>query len=200
MSEAGPDDALRSQAERWDARYRVMPSAPEPALILREWSHLIAKTGRALDLACGLGGNALWLAQRGLRVSAWDLSNTAIARLREAARQRGLAVDTEVRDLIARPPPAASFDLICVVHFLERSLATPIAAALRPGGLLLYQTFTTEGPSGRGPRNPNYRLGPNELLALFRGLRVRAYREEGALAVPETDFGGLALLAAERVT
>lgn len=192
-----PEDP-QELADRWNERYRGRPSVPDPALVLREWAHLVPRRGMALDLACGLGGNALWLAGCGLRVAAWDLSAVAVAALGEAAGRLAVAVEAEVRDLIAAPPPAASFDLICVAHFLDRGLAPQIAAALRPGGLLFYQTFTREGQTDRGPTSPAYRLAPNELLDLFRGLIVRGYREEGRLAAPGSDLGDLALMVAQR--
>ncbi len=197
---AAPDDD-DDMARRWNARYQGLQSASAPALVLREWAHFLPPTGVALDFASGLGGNALWLAEQGMQVSAWDLSATAIAQLRETATRLGLTLSAQVRDLIADPPPARSFDLICVVHFLDRDLAPKIADALRPGGLLFYQTFTQESLGRRGPTNPAYRLGPNELLELFQGLIVRGYRDEGTFA-PSDDrgLGELALMVAQRAT
>jgi SAM-dependent methyltransferase len=190
-----PDDLARS----WDARYEGATAVPKPALVLCQWPHLIPEGGTALDFACGLGGNALWLAEQGFRVSAWDLSPTAITRLREAARLRGLDLDARVRDLISRPPSPESFDLILVAHFLDRNLAPSIAAALRPGGLLFYQTFSRESRGSRGPTNPAYRLARNELITLFPDLTIRAYRAEGRLAAPDSGLGDLALMVAQRV-
>jgi SAM-dependent methyltransferase len=196
-ADVGQSDALR---QRWDERYRGATAAPEPAAVLREWAHLVPSSGSALDLACGLGGNALWLAKRGLEVCAWDLSPVAIGQLRTTAHRLELPVTAEVRDLTARPPAPRSFDLICVVHFLDRDLAPKIAAALNPGGLLFYQTFTREAAGDRGPSNPAFRLAPNELLTLFGDLIVRGYREEGRLADPASGLGDLAMMLAEKRT
>jgi tellurite methyltransferase len=190
-----PDDFARS----WDARHGGTRAIPKPALVLRQWPHLLPEGGTALDFACGLGGSTLWLAERGFRVSAWDLSNVAIARLREAAQLRGLHIDARVRDLTARPPSPESFELILVAHFLDRDLAPSIAAALRPGGLLFYQTFARESHGRRGPTSPAYRLARNELIHLFPDLTIRAYRAEGRLAAPESGLGDLALMVAQRV-
>ncbi|RKT42999.1 class I SAM-dependent methyltransferase [Thiocapsa rosea] len=190
-----PDDFTRS----WDARYEGATAIPKPALVLRQWPHLLPEEGTALDLACGLGGNALWLAERGFRVSAWDLSHTAIARLRDAARLRGLHLDARVRDLTALPPSPESFDLILVAHFLDRDLAPSIAAALRPDGLLFYQTFARECRGSHGPSNPAYRLARNELISLFPDLTIRAYRAEGPFATPESGLRDLALMVAQRI-
>jgi hypothetical protein len=107
-------------------------------------------------------------------------------------------VAASVRDLTAAPPPPEHFDLILVAHFLDRGLCPAIARARRPGGLLFYQTFSREAVSDRGPSNRAYRLGPNELLDLFRGLVVRAYRDEGRLGDLGRGTRDLALLVAQR--
>lgn len=167
---------------QWDARYReATPGEPAPARVLAEFAHLLPAQGKALDLACGLGGNARFLARQGLEVQAWDISPVAVEKLRQAAGAAGLAITAAARDVVADPPAAASFDVIVVSYFLERSLAPALAAALRPGGVLFYQTFTRERVSERGPSRDAFRLAPNELLALFPSLRLLAYREEGAV-------------------
>jgi SAM-dependent methyltransferase len=199
MSQANgaPSDAVE-QAQFWDERHRAAAAVPEPAQVLLQWAHLLPPGGCALDLACGLGGNALWLAERRFRVCAWDLSPVAIERLAAVAADRGLTLKAEVRDLTARPPEPDAFDLIVVTHFLDRSLAPAIAAALRPRGLLYYQTFNREPVSTRGPSNPAYRLAPNELLELFRGLVVRVYRDEGRIGDTSQGLRDLAQLVAQR--
>lgn len=185
-------------ARVWDERHRDAEAVQTPSLVLRAWPHLLPTAGDALDLACGLGVDALWLAARGLRVAAWDRSAVAIERLEASARERGLRIDAEARDLTTAPPPPERFDLILVAHFLDRALCPRIAAALRPGGRLFYQTYTRETSSGRGPRNPAFRLAPNELIQLFPDLILRAYRAEGHLAEPDSPLADLALMVAER--
>jgi SAM-dependent methyltransferase len=198
MSATEPDEPARSCREHWDQRHARGDAPSGPSLVLRDHEHLLPASGRALDLACGLGANALWLAQRGLQVSAWDISPVAIERLSAAAGAAGLTVDAQVRDVIASPPPPECFDLIVVTQFLERRLAPAIAAALNPGGLLCYQTFVADGVSDSGPRNPAYRLGPNELLRLFPDLRVCVYRDEGRLGDCARGVRDIALLVASR--
>jgi 2-polyprenyl-3-methyl-5-hydroxy-6-metoxy-1,4-benzoquinol methylase len=187
---------VSEQRDKWNRRHAEAPGLGAVAEVLQRNTHLLPQRGRALDLACGRGANALWLAERGLRVQAWDFAASAIARLRQAAASRGIEVQTQVRDVLAEPPGSARFDVVLVSHFLERGLFPALLAALRPGGRLFYQTFTREGADQTGPSNPVFRLAPNELLKLCSGLLIRYYREDGA-----ADGGGtrgLALLVAER--
>lgn len=168
--------------KKWDRRYQQSLTAePSAAQVLRENRHLLPTVGAALDLACGRGGNALLLAEAGLRVQAWDISPVAVEALQARALAERLALQAEVRDVLAKPPPPASFDVIVVSHFLERTLADALCAALRPGGLLFYQTFVRDKVSPQGPSRPEYLLAENELLSLFAKLRLRVYREEGCL-------------------
>lgn len=167
-------------APDWEARYRDR-SAEEaaPAEVLRDNAHLLPETGTALDLACGLGGNAFFLARRGLETFAWDSSPTAVEKFAFASESLGLPLRAEVRDVVERPPEAGCFDVLVVSRFLDRELVPALIEALRPSGVLFYQTFTQDRVTDRGPRSERFRLGPNELLALFSPLRVLAYREEG---------------------
>lgn len=172
-----------SLIRKWDLRYATAtPEASRPCPVLALHAHLLPTSGgMALDLACGLGGNAIFLAERGFATTAWDISPVAVGKLREYAAARGLSVEATVRDVLSNPPEAESFDLIVVSSFLERALAPSLMRALRPGGLLFYQTWTREAISANGPGNPAFRLAPNELLHLFQDLRLMVYREEGVV-------------------
>jgi len=193
------DPAAADQRARWDQRHAGATDIGAPAEVLLRNAHLLPPAGDALDLACGRGANALWLAgHTALRVQAWDFSPVAIATLEGAAAARGLRVATAVRDVAAEPPGPDSCDVLVVTHFLDRSIVPALAAALRPGGLLLYQTFTREAVSTRGPSTPEWRLARNELLELFAGLVVRAYREEGTLGDTSRGLRDLAYLVAQR--
>ena len=185
--------------EKWDRRHGAACGHAPVAAVLRENAHLLPAAGDALDLACGLGGNALFLAARGMRTQAWDLSPVAIERLRALARKRGLSLRAVVRDVIARPPEPACFDVIVVSRFLERTLAPALVEALRPGGLLFYQTFTRSRVDDGGPRNPEYRLRPNELLQMFKVLRLVHYREEGPLANAIDETRNMAMFIGRRL-
>jgi SAM-dependent methyltransferase len=165
---------------KWDKIYLNLEDCePSPALVLAENAHLLPHAGHALDLACGLGGNALFLARRGFAVSAWDISTVAIAKLTAQALTLGLVVDAQARDVETGGLPWAAFDVVVVSHFLCRPLAGPIMDSLTPGGLLFYQTYTRAKISPHGPRNSDFLLADNELLRLFDGMRVLFYREDG---------------------
>ncbi len=182
----------------WEQRHADSEDHGRVAQVLLRNVHLLPADGRVLDLACGRGANALYLAERGLQVDAWDFSATAIARLERAARERGLEIAAEVRDVVAQPPPCAIYDVVLVSYFLERTLAPALMAALRPGGLMFYETFAAEAVREPGPNNPDYRLHPGELLNLFSPLQARYYREDGLLGDLDEGVRDVALLVGER--
>ena len=154
---------------RWNARHRARADTePRPCALLAGQAGLLPAAGRALDLACGRGGNALWLARRGWTVDAWDLADAAVEELRARAAREDLELRAEVRDVIARPPPPDRYDLVAVSRFLHRPLLPALGRAVRPGGVLAYQTFLAGHP-GPGPRNPDYLLRPGELRTRFPG-------------------------------
>jgi len=162
-------------------------------------AHLIMNSGSALDLACGTGGDAIFLASKGLTVDAWDISDAVIGKIARFASENRLAINAEARDINISPPENESYDVITVAHYLERTLAPRLIAALKPGGLLFYQTFTQAvTPTYSGPSNSDFRLAENELLSLFRELRVVVYREEGLLGDTSLGFRNEALLIAQK--
>lgn len=186
---------MSCDTDRWDARYRDTAETP-PARVLVENVHLLPARGRALDLACGLGANALVLATHGLETFAWDSSAVAIERLGSLARARGVHVHAAVRDVVRQPPEPRNFDVIVVSHFLDRTLTAHLIAALRPHGLLYYQTFTRTRIGDSGPHNPAYLLKDGELLAMFAPLQPLVYREEGRVGNTRSGFRGQAMLVA----
>lgn len=190
---------MTGDTHKWDLRYADAAEMP-PARVLLENVHLLPERGVALDLACGLGANALLLASRGLEVCAWDSSAVAIDKLRALAQARGLTVQAEVRDVVERPPEPERFDVIVVSHFLDRSLAPHLMAALRTDGLLFYQTFTCSRVHKCGPRNPDYLLLDGELLTMFSSLQLMVYREEGLVGNVDQGLRGQALLVARKAT
>jgi tellurite methyltransferase len=171
-----------SLQEKWNAIYsRDDGCSPGPSRVLMENTHLLPNSGVALDLACGLGGNALLMAELGLAAHAWDISDVALHALEKQACGRGLEINTRQCDVESGDLPRESFDVLVVSRFLCRALTSRIISALKPGGLLFYQTYTTERLAEEGPRNPDYLLKPGELFLLFSGLRPLYYREDGII-------------------
>src|SRR5690349_20590307 len=129
----------------WNARYRTDAKVGEPTPLLAKIAGEI-KPGRALDLACGAGRNALWLARNGWRVTAVDGSEEAIAILRRAAAAQNLEVATHVADLERGefPIEPAAWDFIAMSYYLDRSLFGPAKAGLAPDGILLAIVHITE--------------------------------------------------------
>lgn len=183
---------IEADREKWDRIYRDRTGDPPlAAAVLTENAHLLPpEGGRALDLACGLGGNALFLAKRGFEVDALDISETAIRAVERAAHAAMRPVTARVADVTSSELPTERYDVIITARFLERALAPALISALKPGGLLFYQTFVESKLGQSGPSNSNFLLRDNELLQLFEGLLVRYYRDEarsGNLAAGQRD-------------
>ena len=167
--------APMSAGERWNERYTQgfvpFPDAPAPWLAAHR--ELLPGGGRALDVACGDGRNALYLARRGYAVDAIDASDVAIDALRAAARERELAVEPLVVDLEDEPLPPGPYDVVVTMNFLQRDLFGPLQAVLAPGGLLFYETLAEAHVTQLGRSfNPAYLLEEGELLRAFEGLDV----------------------------
>lgn len=167
--------ACMDAAERWNERYSngFEPFPDRPAEWLVEHRELLGGAGRALDVACGDGRNAAWLAQLGYEVDAIDASDVAIDALRAAARRRGLTVTPRVVDLEREPLPPGPYDVIVTMNFLQRDLFGPLRDALAPGGLLFYETLGQAHVAQLGRSfNPAYLLDDGELLRAFGDLEV----------------------------
>ena len=166
-----------------------MPAAAdaEPAALLRsELARLVAAGAPALDVACGAGRNALALARAGVAVIGLDRDRARLAALAAAARASALPVQPVCAELEAGaglPLASASCGAVLVFRYLHRPLAPELIRVLRPGGLLLYETFTEKQREiAQHPRNPSFLLRSGELLQLFAGLEVLRCEEALALA------------------
>ncbi len=142
----------------------------EPTILLTETvEHL--PPGAAVDLACGTGRNALYLAEKGWNVTAFDGSAAAIELARQSAVARHVQLHTEVADLTAASftLPPDSFDLIVIAYYLQRDLFAKVKAAVRPGGLVLAIVHTPE-PGER--HSQQKRAAPGELRTFFNGWEI----------------------------
>lgn len=170
---------------RWDKKYAERPSraSSPPSPWLEQHLRNLPRGGRALDLACGDGGNALLLASRGTRVIAVDVSPVGLAIGRKVAGP--LPIEWVEADLDHYEPQVASFDLVVCFRFLDRKrLFHLVDTALKPGGLFLGETFNQS--AAKHPdchvTNPDYLLAEGEWLRLFPTYEVLAHEESGGMS------------------
>jgi SAM-dependent methyltransferase len=170
-----PSSRVREDAQRWNERYaqEFRDSFARPRPFLLQSAHHLPASGLALDAAMGLGGNAGFLLQRGLRVIGIDLSSVALHQAK--ARLPGLmAVLANLADF---PLPPNSFDVIINFYYLERSLFSTYLQALRPRGILIFETLTIEMQTLRPDIDPQYLLQSGELCHAFRNMDIQFYNE-----------------------
>jgi tellurite methyltransferase len=167
------------EIQGWDERYKSgerraedLDAAPTPLLV--ETAEKLVP-GKALDLACGSGRNALWLAEHGWSVTAVDGSSVAIEILRSRASGRGVTVEARAANLEKseyRIEPS-SWNLIAMCHYLQRDLFEPAKQGVVPGGVLISIVHITEP----GEEPTAHRLRPGELEQYFQGWEILHYRE-----------------------
>ncbi len=167
-----------SQQDRakWDAKHARSVLAP-PAAKLLSWQSELPRRGRALELACGLGANATWIAANlELQVDAVDISAVALRRL--AASAGRLPIQPIVADLDALPlRDAAAYHLVVVTSFLDRALLPALEGLLAPSGVLFYETFN----EGYLLEHPDF----SRALVLERGELARCF--DGLVVVHSTE-------------
>lgn len=182
--------------EHWNARYESGKYAARthPSVLLAAWNDRLPH-GRALDVACGLGRNAIHLAANGYAVDAMDISGVALAKARERAEAAGVAVNWIEVDLEQPDIARGAYAVVVVARFLDRPLIPRLIDALRPGGHIVYDHHYIAPVDVDGPKSNRFRARPNELLERFRALRVLSY-EEGIVADPDGSRMALARLVA----
>lgn len=166
------------EKEKWDRRYAAgeYTPRPQPAPLLEDWIDRIPR-GRALDVACGAGRNALRLAEAGFDVEAIDISATALEMAAAEAARRGLDIVWRQADLDHLDLGDDSYDLITVIRYRNRALWPRLIAALAPDGWLLAEHHMKSTLPVAGPPSAEFRLDPQELLAESASLRILFYSE-----------------------
>lgn len=153
-----------------------------PSSWLVRWAHLVPAGAQVLDLACGRGRHARWLAARGCQVSAIDRDAEALAALagleRITARLADLEGDTW-------PIEDGGYDAVVVTNYLYRPRVAALVQALRAGGVLLYETFMVGNEQYGRPRSPQFLLRENELLEVFGASLATIAFEQGAVDRPD---------------
>ena len=177
MRQATANAAPRANLSRVDP-----PAPPSPFLVERLDDVADAsRLGPVVDVACGSGRHALALATRGIAAVGVDRDESRLRDLAQRARRESLPLRLVRADLEAAPSPpwgASRAGALLVFRYLHRPLCAALADGLRPGGLLLYETFTiAQRELGYGPVNPAFLLEPGELPALFRTLDILSFEE-----------------------
>lgn len=164
----------------WNERYQVETYIykKEPADFLKEHVDILPR-GRVLDIAMGEGRNAVFLAKNGYEVDGCDISEVAISKAQRLARENNVVINTFTADLETYKLPEGIYDVILCFYYLQRDLIPQIKGALKPGGMVVFETYTTENLECKfeGPKNEDYLLKPNELLKFFIDLKIVYYRE-----------------------
>ena len=163
----------------WDKRYRLREHAASdlgagPTPLLMEIA--ASRTpGKALDLACGAGRNAVWLAEHGWEVTAVDGAQTAIEVLRSRALERAVKVNAVVADLEKGEfeIEPSCWHLVAICYYLQRNLFEPAKLGVVPGGFLISIVHINEPGEADGP----YRLRPGEHEQYFAGWEILHLRE-----------------------
>ena len=181
--------------EHWDERYgteQLIWKADPNRFLVEEMDAL--RPGRALDVACGEGRNAVWLASKGWRVTGVDFSRAGLAKARRLAADRGVEVAWVEADVVEWQPPAASFDAVVVMYLHlpaehRCQVLAHAAAALAPGGVLLVVGHDTSNllEGAGGPQDPAVLFGPEEITEDLSGLQIG--RAERVTRTVVTDAG-----------
>jgi SAM-dependent methyltransferase len=176
---------------RWDRQHVATLGSEQPSNFLAEifsagiWS---VAPGRALDVACGKGRNARFLAERGFEVTGLDISAVALAEARRHALAKALPISFQQADLENSRLAAAHYDLIVNFNYLQRSLIPQLHSALRIDGHVIFETYLIDQKEIGHPKNPPYLLAHNELLKLFASFRILYYVEGKVIEAGATSF------------
>lgn len=172
---------------RWDEVYGGMANEvyPPPDPLLFDYTPPIADETehRALDLACGMGQNGLWLASQGYVVDLLDVSRIALLRAQTEATARGLHdLNLIPVDLDQHQLPADYYELVSVFRYLKRDLFPALRQTIRPGGRILYETFNRNYLQLVPGFNPAYLLEVGELVGYFADWNILSYAEDSHLS------------------
>ncbi|HYB91987.1 MAG TPA: class I SAM-dependent methyltransferase [Candidatus Binataceae bacterium] len=190
-----------SEDERaaWEQRHRAAnePGEPEP-FVVEVMPLLVARRGLALDAAAGRGRHSILLARAGMRVLAVDYAEAGLRMLLAGARAERLPIWPVLADLASFPIRAETYDAIIDTNFLDRALFPAFKAGLRPGGVLLVDTFLIDQAAFGHLRNPLHLLDRGELRELLSGLDILRYREGRVISPDGTESYRASAIAMRR--
>ena len=181
---------------KWNRRYRegAYSLRPGPSALLENWVGRIPP-GRALDVACGAGRNALYLAAQGFQVDAVDISAEGLQRARASAQHAGLCINWMERDLDEPLRLEHRYQLILIVRYVNLPLVRRLAGHLAPGGYLICEQHLVSDADVIGPANPAFRVKPGELQEAAGELQILQL-EEALVRDPDGSTAALGRLVA----
>jgi SAM-dependent methyltransferase len=184
--------------DKWNRRYSegAYTGRTHPSVYLAEQVGDLP-VGRALDVACGAGRNALFLAGLGYDVIAVDISREGLQRGRQRARELGVTVNWLEHDLDEPLYLEGEFQLILLFRYVDLSLIPALASLLAPGGILLCEEHLDSSEDVIGPTNPAFRVRPGELERAAAGLEI-LHREEAVVTEPDGRLAALSRLTARK--
>lgn len=187
----------RIDRDKWDRRYAEDSYRKNnPVDLVADWLPRIAM-GKALDLACGAGRNAIFLAQAGYDVDAVDISPVGLERARQNAAEAGVEVNWIEHDLDETYAFDTDYDLILVMWFVDLGLIGRLCNCLAPGGYLLSQQHLVSDEPVIGPQGSDFRVAPGALREAAGGLEILLY-EEAVETVEDDERLASARLVARR--
>ena len=157
--------------ERWNKRYKEKPFRTWVEPLLEKYVGQ-ANVGYALDIACGEGRNTHFLAEKGFEVDAVDLSDYALSQIKDDPRIHKIEADLDFYTLEKN-----KYDLVVNINYLNRRFFHQIKEALKPEGVIIFETFIIAHGDFDNPQNPEYLLRRNELLHAFIDLDIIYYEE-----------------------
>ncbi len=157
--------------ERWNKRYKEKPFRTWVEPLLEKYVER-ANIGYALDIACGEGRNTHFLAEKGFEVDAVDLSDYALSKVKDDPRIHKIEADLDFYNLEKN-----KYDLVVNINYLNRRFFHQIKEALKPEGIVIFETFIIAHGDFDNPQNPEYLLRRNELLHAFIELDIIYYEE-----------------------
>lgn len=196
----------RADREKWNTRYRegAYATRPYPSELLDKWLphlELPGATPRALDLASGTGRNSKYLARQGWQVDAVDISDVALAELRETASAQSLPITCINRDLesdleqFARLPELMRYNLAVMMRYANPRLVEAVQSVLQPGGYLIVESHLLTDADVIGPHSDRFRVAPGRLRQAVSGMQVIFYHE-GIVVDPDGRPAALAQVVA----
>lgn len=174
---AGLVAAAPRDKERWDQKYGtdeyILGKAP--IAFLEANVHLLPK-GKALDLAMGEGRNGVFLATQGFQVTGLDISEKGLEKARKLAAEQNVSIETKVVDLETHRLEPNAYDVILCIYYLQRDLIPQIKQALKPGGMVVIETYNVDHLKYNVRFNPQYLIEPNEPLEWFKDFKVLRFQ------------------------